>query len=297
MSHEELMGRLLNVFEKGEIDQIAKLLSHQIPPADISPSLTDAKLAALREPFPPEQISKRPSVYCKACRDAPGKVCQNHVKVRCDATTGCGQNMTAAHFHLDYVGHSDVTDRLLSVDPEWNWEPLAYTELGLPQFDQFDSLWMRLTICGKTMICYGSAPGKKGPDAIKEVIGDGIRNGAMRFGVGLGLWAGKFARLLDGADNIDHIPDELAPMAAPANVTQHRRIRELWKTLGFVGDANLPNRLKLGGHTIGREMADEKDINCDEAVTLIRVLEARIEAENAKAAKAAKDAAKAEAQT
>lgn len=269
-------------------------MSHQAESSENHQTLTPEALSALREPFPPEQISKRPTIYCKACRDAPSKVCPNHGKIRCDATTGCGQNITSAHFHLDYVGHADVTDRLLKVDPTWNWEPLAYDEDGLPRFDQHDSMWMKLTICGKTVICYGSAPGKKGSDAIKEVIGDGIRNGAMRFGVGLGLWAGKFAKLLDADPNVDAIPDELTPMTAPANVTQHRRIRELWATLGFVGDANLPNRLNLGGHTIGREMADEKDITCDEAVTLIRVLEARAEAKRALAAKAAKAAAKAE---
>lgn len=281
------MDRLIAIFEPDEIDQIAGLLGQQTPPA--ARSLTPEALAALREPFPPEQIGKRPSIYCKACREAPGKVCPNHSKVRCDATTGCGQYITSAHFHLDYVGHADVTDRLLTIDPGWNWEPLAVDEQGLPRFDQHDSLWMRLTICGKTMLCYGSAPGKKGSDAIKEVIGDGIRNGAMRFGVGLGLWAGKFAKMLDADPaNIDGIPDELAPMAAPANVTQHRRIRELWTNLGFIGDANLTNRLTLGGHTIGREMTDEKDLTCDEAVTLIRVLEARTEAKKATDAKAAK---------
>jgi len=273
----------LSHFSPDEIDSLTVLL-------------TPDALAALREPFPQEQISKRPSIWCRACRDAPGKVCSNHAKVRCDAATGCGQNMTSAHFHLDYVGHADVTDRLLSVDPSWNWEPLAYDARGLPLFDEHNSLWMKLTICGKTMICYGSAPGKKGPDAIKEVIGDGIRNGAMRFGVGLGLWAGKFVKLLEDSGEVDSIPDELTPMAAPANITQLRRIRELWTELGFVGDANLPHRLNLSSHTIGRAMADEKDITCDEAVTLIRVLTARAEAgkaTKAAEAKATKAAAKA----
>jgi hypothetical protein len=253
--------------------------------------LTPENLTALRAPFPPEQISRRPTIWCRDCRDAPGRVCSRHAKIRCDSATGCGQTITSAHFHLDYVGHADVTDRLLSVDPEWNWEPLAYDDNGLPKFDEHNSLWMRLTLCGKTMICYGSAPGKRGPDAIKEVIGDGIRNGAMRFGVALALWAGKFADMLDAdPSTIDTIPDEMAPMAAPANVTQHRRIRELWDALGYVGDANLGTRLSLTRHTLGRDVADERDISCDEAVTMIRVLEARIEAKNASDVKAAKSA-------
>lgn len=251
--------------------------------------LDEKTLATLREPFPPEQISHRPTIWCRSCRDAPGRVCASHAKVRCDSTTGCGQNITSAHFHLDYVGHADVTDRLLSVDPQWNWEPLASDERGLPQFDKHGGLWMRLTICNKTMICYGSAPGKDGPDAIKEIIGDGIRNGAMRFGVGLALWAGKFAKLLDNHE-VDTLPDEMTPLAAPANVTQHRRIRELWDSLGYTGEANSETRLRLATHTVGRTLPDERDLTCDEAVSLIRVLENRVLVTEAQAAKEAKEA-------
>lgn len=243
---------------------------------DTITTLAEKELAALREPFPTEQIGHRPVIFCKACRNDPCKVCQNHSKIRCDSANGCGQNMTSAHFHLDYVGHADVTDRLLSVDPQWNWEPLALNEQGLPLFDQHNGLWMRITICSKTMICYGSAPEKTGTDAIKEIIGDGIRNGAMRFGVGLALWGAKFTRLLDAGDDVDTIPDELAPLSAPANITQHRRIRELWQTLGYIGDANSETRLRLAAHTIGRRMEEEKDLTCDEAVSLIRVLEKRV---------------------
>jgi hypothetical protein len=90
---------------------------------------------------------------------------------------------------LQYVGHAATTDRLLEVDPEWTWEPVAFDEQGLPAFDQLSGLWIRMTVCGVTRYGYGSANGKKGPDAIKECIGDAIRNAAMRFGVALDLWA------------------------------------------------------------------------------------------------------------
>ena len=53
-------------------------------------------------------------------------------------------------------------------------------------------LWIRLTVAGVTRIGYGHAEGKKGPDAVKETIGDSIRNAAMRFGVALDLWGAKF---------------------------------------------------------------------------------------------------------
>lgn len=90
---------------------------------------------------------------------------------------------------LDYVGHAAVSDRLLSVDPAWSWEPVAYDPRGLPGIDEHGGLWIRLTVAGVTRLGYGDAGGKKGPNAIKEAIGDAIRNAAMRFGVALDLWA------------------------------------------------------------------------------------------------------------
>lgn len=83
---------------------------------------------------------------------------------------------------LEYVGHAAVTDRLLAVDPDWTWEPVAFDERGLPSSDG-KHLWIRLTVCGVTR--YGVGDGS----SIKEAIGDAIRNAAMRFGVALDLWA------------------------------------------------------------------------------------------------------------
>ena len=90
---------------------------------------------------------------------------------------------------LDYVGHAGVTSRLLEVDPEWTWEPVAFADNGLPRFDDLGGLWIRLTVCGVTRLGYGDAAGTKGPNAVKEAVGDGIRNAAMRFGVALDLWS------------------------------------------------------------------------------------------------------------
>jgi hypothetical protein len=80
-------------------------------------------------------------------------------------------------------------DRLLQVDPEWTWAPVAHDERGLPRLDEHGGLWISLTVCGVTRYGYGDAAGKKGPNAVKEAIGDAIRNAAMRFGVALDLWA------------------------------------------------------------------------------------------------------------
>jgi hypothetical protein len=59
---------------------------------------------------------------------------------------------------------------------------------GSPAFDQAGGLWIKLTVCGQTRLGYGHADGKRGGDAIKEVIGDALRNAAMRFGAALDLW-------------------------------------------------------------------------------------------------------------
>jgi len=90
---------------------------------------------------------------------------------------------------LDFVGHAHITARLLDVDPLWEWVPVAYDERGLPALDEHGGLWIRLTVCGKTRLGYGDAGGKKGPNAIKEAIGDALRNAGMRFGIALELWA------------------------------------------------------------------------------------------------------------
>lgn len=111
-------------------------------------------LAKMREPFPPNQISYLPKGGVK----------------------------------LAYVGHAALTDRLLDVDPAWSWEPLALDQRGLPAIDDVGGLWIRLTVCGVTRLGYGDAGAKKGGDAMKERIGDALRNAAMRFGAALDLW-------------------------------------------------------------------------------------------------------------
>jgi hypothetical protein len=110
----------------------------------------------LREPFPPEAIGKLPR----------------------------------ANIMLDYVGHADVTDRLLEVDPDWTWEPLAYAEDGGPLIrndGKVATLWIRLTVCGVTRPGVGNEPASKF-DLEKQLISDALRNAAMRFGVALDLW-------------------------------------------------------------------------------------------------------------
>lgn len=142
-------------------------------------------MAALRAPFPASAVGKLPKVTCYQCTQNKGQ-CDNHRKSKC---AECGNYITSAHLHLDFIGHAATTQRLLEVDPGWTWEPVAFDAAGLPARDQLGGLWIRLTVCGVTRYGYGDAAGKPGPNAVKEAIGDAIRNAAMRFGVALDLWA------------------------------------------------------------------------------------------------------------
>lgn len=131
-------------------------------------------LALLREPFPPHQIGKLPKPYRS---DSAKSQCQE-----------CGTYHGMPALHLDFVGHAALTDRLLDADPQWSWEPFAIGPDGLPMLDRNGGLWIRLTVCGVTRLGYGDAQGKTGPNAIKEAIGDALRNAGMRFGIALDLW-------------------------------------------------------------------------------------------------------------
>ena len=145
----------------------------------------DAKptgLTLMREPFPVNQISKLPKPTKKQTDDVKADF---KLGMRCQL---CGQWHHKDVVHLDYVGHAALTDRLLECDPDWNWEPVAFNTAGTPLVDGNGGMWIKLTVCGVTRLGYGHADGKQGGDAIKEVIGDALRNAAMRFGAALDLW-------------------------------------------------------------------------------------------------------------
>ncbi|MCK9622169.1 MAG: hypothetical protein M0R47_16735 [Methylobacter sp.] len=139
-------------------------------------------LDLLREPFKPNQISKLPK---------PTKAQTDAVKADFKAGVRCQICGTWHHpqvVHLDYVGHAALTDRLLDADPSWNWEPVSFDDKGFPAIDANGGMWIKLTVCGVTRYGYGDAQGKTGGDAMKERIGDALRNAAMRFGAALDLW-------------------------------------------------------------------------------------------------------------
>ena len=173
---------------------------------------TEAKVAALnllREPFPPEQIGKLPK---------GGTV-------------------------LDFIGHGYITQRFLDADLAWTWRPMAFDERGLPAFDEFGGLWMYLTIGGVERIGYGDAGGKKGANAVKEAIGDALRNSGMRFGAGLELWC-------KGDPDAHHAAPAPAPQPkSPADVARDNLLA-------------VCQEHKLDARKIGQRFADEHQTGC-----------------------------------
>lgn len=155
---------------------------------------------------------------------------------------------------LDYVGHAALTKRLLEVDPCWSWEPMALTPEGLPLFDQGGGLWIRLTVCGMTRLGYGDA-NKEGGDAIKEVIGDALRNAAMRFGAALALWhKGDLYANSRRAPQFEQEPEGDYHPTAEANQAAHRHAAELLALYPLASDEPTVQRLdaqvKTEWHTI-----------------------------------------------
>jgi hypothetical protein len=182
--------------------------------------------AALRAPFAADEIELLPKPLRK---DAPKGKCSE-----------CGGYHGLPAVHLSYVGHAGVTMRLLDVDPEWNWEPVATDERGIPMLTDGGNMWIRLTILGVTRLGVGDASGGHGA---KEIIGDAIRNAAMRFGVGTYLWSksekAKAELTRNGMDDDGNGSRNPAvePRATEADV---RRVHELRVKLGM-SDKTLRN--------------------------------------------------------
>ena len=217
-------------------------------------SMSPEKATALRRPFPPESIGQLPK----------------------------GGVM------LDYVGHAAVTDRLLTVDPEWSWEPMALTPEGLPALDHANNLWIRLTVCGVTRI--GVGDGKNA----KEVIGDAIRNAAMRFGVALDLWAKEnlveFAHAASGqplpeakapvkkkAERVKATPEDDPFYDTPPREPGDRQVSsdQLKKLGAQMREAGITDRdkaLLYVSDVVGREVKSRNDLTRSEASRCIEAL-------------------------
>jgi hypothetical protein len=103
---------------------------------------------------------------------------------------------------------------LIEIDPLWTWQPVAWDN-GTPAIhveNGMATMWATLTLLGKSMLGVGSVRADK-PDQSKELIGDFLRNAAMRFGIALSLWSKQ-----DWSDNttITSLPAAQAKRAEEA---------------------------------------------------------------------------------
>ena len=200
--------------------------------------MTTEAAAALRKPFPRSAIGKLPK----------------------------GGTM------LDYVGHAATTDRLLAVDPGWTWEPFTTDERGLPALDGRGNLWIRLTVCGVTRI--GVGDGK----SAKEVVGDAIRNAAMRFGVALDLWSKEELEQSHGAvGGLEQPAEPESPKRAPRQATTGHASEKQVKMIGaLMGKLHIKDRdlaLQYVADVIGHEVASRNDLTAREASAVIDALQ------------------------
>ncbi len=243
-------------------------------------AITPEQALALRKPFPAESVGKLPKPV--RSQDPDKGKCVAGSKYSADGHY-CGGHH-ARSMHLDYVGHAATTDRLLTVDPDWSWEPFALTEDGLPALDRSGNLWIRLTICGTTRI--GVGDGK----SAKECIGDAIRNAAMRFGVALDLWAKEdlveFAQAAahrQGSPASPTSPASPRPVPPPVDITasldgevmvtaeQTELLKALMADLALDGKAMLAAAREI----TGRKISSATDLTEIEADLVIAELNAR----------------------
>lgn len=186
------------------------------------------KQDALRAPFPPEVIGKLPR-STKA--DNPKGKCNE-----------CGGWHGLPAVHLDYVGHAAVTDRLLAVDPDWTWEPVAFGPDGAPfirHSGKEAELWIRLTVCGVTRYGVGTAP-SGAFELSKQLISDALRNAAMRFGVALDLWSKEDLHAEAEAPPEPRIPEARAKEIAKVLNDAGAEVRKEWMARFQVKPADLP---------------------------------------------------------
>lgn len=217
------------------------------------------QIALLRKPFETQAIGKLPKIYCGKCREAAksNSACPDHKRSKC---VECGNTITNAHLHIDYVGHAYVTERLLEVDPNWYWEPVAFDTNGLPATDANGGMWIRLTVCGQTRLGYGCADGKRGGDAVKETISDAIKNAAMRFGVALDLWKkDKASKVIDAPASAPRTKKQPTPEEAK-RAALWRQAVTVANQKGSYPDAKLQEHFKEWSEGTSMRQATEEQL-------------------------------------
>lgn len=239
-----------------------------------SPEQVKAALENLRRPFDANQVSKLPKQLSSDKSQAKGN-CRSGSNFSADGTYCGGYHGRA--IHLDYVGHAALTDRLLETDLLWSWEPLSVDEMGLPMFDRNGGMWINLTVAGVTRLGYGDSQGKTGPNAVKEAIGDALRNAGMRFGAALDLW--HKGDLHDAAAQQGQVVTPDGERAEPEEDTPGRdwvkEARESANSEEFVKLWRAAKQLRVDEKTVAKMVAEgtkikdreEREANAAQAAT------------------------------
>jgi len=122
---------------------------------------------------------------------------------------------------LDFVGHADITRILIEIDPHWRLVPIAW-ENGRPAVNivnDMATMWFEMTLLGQARLAIGTAKANS-MDLDKVLYGDALRNGAMRFGIGLSLWTKQEWNDLDHHTPAKPAPRQTGTAAKPAAPSQ-----------------------------------------------------------------------------
>lgn len=175
---------------------------------------------------------------------------------------------------LDYLGHAELTKILIAVDPLWNWKPLEIRN-GAPVINIHNgvaTMWIELTVLGKTIIGVGSCKADK-EDHAKELIGDALRNAAMRFGIAVNLWS--------KADGEKPNNNKRQTTTIVNNVVQHPAgkagaglVKLVEREAAKQGDP-----VKIVAGIIGRKLVALNDLSAEEARTVLAGLKQQTEEE------------------
>lgn len=168
---------------------------------------------------------------------------------------------------LDYVGHASTTLALIAIDPEWNWEAAAVDPAtGGPLIATVGNrlvMWGWLTVLGVRRMAVGTCEARK-PEPEKELVGDLIRNGAMRFGVATSLWSKS-----ERAEQVAPVEPVVKPGKNDPSQDQFAKMNVLFGKLGFI---TREAKLEFVQHTIGRDVTSAKDCTKAEISRCIEAL-------------------------
>lgn len=194
--------------------------------------------------------------------------------------------------NLSYVSHSEITRILITIDAGWSWEPIEWIN-GRPAIhieNGMATMWGKMTLLGKPMICVGSARADKG-DYEKELIGDLLRNGSMRYGIALNLWskpegnsggvnAQTITKSFPGSTAVNtaskhqqpsnaSVAPPVAKQASAANPVSEKQVFLINKLAKDNSIADVPG---FASQILGREITSAKLMNSREASQIIDAL-------------------------